>query len=203
MPRTQMPQIRNAPSSLHATRQWSCLAIWFQSSQQRQDCGKHQRAVTVSSESSRTHGSPKLLPASFRFAIEGLSMSAIESLLQENRVFPPPATFGQERSHFRHGRIPGAVRRGRARLRGLLGPAGAREPALEQAVHQDAGRIRRAVLQMVRGRQAERLLQLPGPPPGNGNARTRPRSSSRPTTARSPRSPTRNCMRASASSPTA
>jgi len=46
-------------------------------------------------------------------------MSTIESVLQEHRVFPPPAdsSAGQR---FRNGGVSGAVRRGGTRLRGLL-----------------------------------------------------------------------------------
>ena len=110
--------------------------------------------------------------------------SNIESVLQENRVFPPAAGVRQAGQHFRHGRLPRAVRRGRARFRRLLGAARAREPALAQAVHQGAGRIQGAVLQVVLRRRAERLVQLPRPPSQDAS-RTRSRSSSRPTTARS------------------
>ena len=94
------------------------------------------------------------------------------------------------------------VRQGRRRLRRLLGRPGARVRQLEDAVHQGAGREQGAVLQVVRGRHAERLLQLPGPQRRSAAWATRSRSSSRPTTARSPRSPTSSCWRAPASWPT-
>ena len=58
------------------------------------------------------------------------------------------------------------------------------------------------VLQVVRRRRAERLLQLPRPP-SQQRSRTRSPSFSRPMTARSPRSPTSSSITASASSPTA
>jgi hypothetical protein len=45
---------------------------------------------------------------------------------------------------------------------GLLGPPGPGTAQLEEAVHPGARREQCAVLQMVRGRNAERLLQLPG-----------------------------------------
>src|SRR5215467_8973351 len=64
-----------------------------------------------------------------------------------------------------HGRVPGAVRRGGARLRGFLGAARAREPRLAQAVLEDARRIQGAVLQVVPRRRAERVVQLPRPAP--------------------------------------
>ena len=57
-------------------------------------------------------------------------MSTIESVLQETRVFPPSRSFVKQANVSGHGRLPGAVRRGRARLRGLLGAARARERAL-------------------------------------------------------------------------
>ena len=62
-----------------------------------------------------------------------------------------------------HGRLPQALCRGRRRLRGLLGPPGARASELEDALHPGAGHQQGAVLQVVRRRHAERLLQLPGP----------------------------------------
>ena len=83
---------------------------------------------------------------------------------------------------------------GRARLRGLLGGARARDARLAQAVHEGARRIEGAVLQVVRRRRAERLVQLPRPPPRERQRATRSRSSSRPTTARSRRSPTASCI---------
>ena len=46
---------------------------------------------------------------------------------------------------------------------GYWAAPGARARQLEDAVHQGARREQRAVLQVVRGRHAERLLQLPGP----------------------------------------
>ena len=118
-----------------------------------------------------------------------------------NPGVPAPGGVRQAGQRLRHGRLPGAVRRGGARLRGLLGAAGARAPALAQAVHQGARRVQRAVLQVVPRRRAERLLQLPRPAPARRSP-TRSRSSSRPTTARSRRSPTSSSTTRSASSPT-
>ena len=68
----------------------------------------------------------------------------------------------QGRAHFGHGRLQRPVRRGRTRFRGLLGPAGPRERGLDQAIHQDPRRVEGALLQMVRGRRAQRQRQLPG-----------------------------------------
>ena len=93
-------------------------------------------------------------------------MSAqIESVLNETRVFPPPAAFVKQANVSGMAAYQALCARGGARLRGLLGAAGARTPALAQAVHQGAGRVQRAVLQVVRRRRAQRLLQLPGPAP--------------------------------------
>ena len=63
--------------------------------------------------------------------------------------------------------------RGRRRLRGLLGAAGARAPDLDHAVRHDA-RVGAALRQVVRGRHAERLGELPRPP-----CRRRPRRQGR------------------------
>src|SRR6185436_3295766 len=49
----------------------------------------------------------------------------------------------------RHGGLPRDVRGGRARLRRILGEACACRSPVEKAVHQDARRIARAVLQVV------------------------------------------------------
>ena len=96
----------------------------------------------------------------------------------------------------------GAVRRGRARLRGVLGDGSrARTCCWHEAVHQGPRRVERAVLQVVPRRRAERLLQLPRPASEDAS-RTRSRSSSRPTTARSRRSPTSSSTTRSASSRT-
>ena len=72
---------------------------------------------------------------------------------------------------FGHGRLPRVVRRSGARLRRLLGQPRARPAALEQAVHQGARRKQCPVLQVVRGRRAQRLLQLPGPQPAEWQRR--------------------------------
>ena len=93
--------------------------------------------------------------------------STIESVLQESRVFPPPADFVRQANISGMDAYRAHVRRGRARLRGLLGAPCARGAPLAEAVHQDARRIERAVLQVVPRRRAERVVQLPRPPPGH------------------------------------
>src|SRR3954463_265028 len=55
----------------------------------------------------------------------------------------------QAGKHFRHGGVPQAVRRGGKGLRRLLGSPRARDAAVVQALHQDAGRIEGSVLPLV------------------------------------------------------
>ena len=90
--------------------------------------------------------------------------------MSELRVYPPPAAAVEGRGRVGHAGLSGVVQGGRERLRRLLGPPGARARALEDAVHQDARRQQGAVLQVVRGRHAERVVQLPG---SAGRARAR------------------------------
>ena len=56
-----------------------------------------------------------------------MASSNIETVLQEKRVFPPSPGVRQAGQHFRHGRLPQAVRRGGKGFRGLLGAPGARD----------------------------------------------------------------------------
>ena len=137
-----------------------------------------------------------------QFTEESATMSSgIESVLQENRVFPPPRPSSSRRTSpawpptRRCAPRPSAT--SRASGRGMR----ARERAVAQAVHEDARRIQRAVLQVVPRRRAERVVQLPRPAPRRRSP-TRSRSSSRRTTARSPRSPTRSSTTTSAGSRT-
>ncbi len=65
---------------------------------------------------------------------------------------------------------PGDLRRGRRRLRGVLGEAGRGAPRLDRAVAHGA-RMGPPVRQVVRGRQAQRHLQLPRPSCGRGPGR--------------------------------
>ena len=55
-------------------------------------------------------------------SLRGHGRDAVEALLQEGRTFPPPADFAKHALDHRRERL----RRRRARLAGLLGPAGAR-----------------------------------------------------------------------------
>ena len=123
-------------------------------------------------------------------------MANIESVLQENRVFPPAADVVKNANDLRHGGLRGAVPRSRARLRRVLGAPGAREPALAQAVHAGARREQRAVLQVVRTTASSTPRTTASTGISHSGPATRSRSSSRPTTARSRRSPTRICYRA-------
>ena len=83
---------------------------------------------------------------------------ALEALLQEGRTFPPPEPFRKDALD--HRRV--GLRRGRARLAGLLGHAGARA-RLDRGVAHDP-RVGPAVREVVRRRQAQRRVQLPRPP---------------------------------------
>ena len=82
----------------------------------------------------------------------------LEALLQEGRTFPPPGRLPQDRARHRRD----GLRRRRARLAGLLGHAGARA-RLDAGVGDDP-RLGSAVREVVRRRQAQRLVQLPRPP---------------------------------------
>ena len=81
----------------------------------------------------------------------------------EPHVYEPPERAVQERLCLGHGRLPQALRRGRARPRGLLGAAGARADLLAHAVQERPRREQAAVLPLVRRRHPQRLLQLPRP----------------------------------------
>ena len=83
---------------------------------------------------------------------------ALEALLQEGRTFPPPEQFRKDALD--HRRV--GLRRGRARLAGPLGRAGARA-RLDRGVAHDP-RVGPAVREVVRRRQAQRRVQLPRPP---------------------------------------
>ena len=92
----------------------------------------------------------------------------IENLMDE--VADLPAGPGVHRAGQRDGR---PVRRGRGRLRGVLGEARARADRLVEAVREDA-RVGPAVRQVVHRRRAQRRLQLRRPP-----RRARPRRQGR------------------------
>jgi hypothetical protein len=101
--------------------------------------------------------------------------------------------------HPGHGRLQGDVREAERDFEGFWAKH-ARTSSVDEAVHQDPRRVERAVLQVVPRRRAERLAQLPRPAPA-----TQPDKVAiifEATTARSPRSPTRSSITASASSPT-
>ena len=89
-------------------------------------------------------------------------MANIESVSHETRVFEPPR--GVRRAGQRlEGEARPAQRRGGQGLPGILGRPREERAALAQAVHARARRIEGAVLQVVRGRRAQRLVQLPRP----------------------------------------
>ena len=113
------------------------------------------------------------------------------SRTRHRAVFPPPRPSSRAGERQGTADYERAERRGRSATTKASGRDLAREHvALEEAVHEGARRVERAVLQVVRRRHAERLVQLPRPQRRGRHAATRSRSSSRPTTARSRRSPT-------------
>ena len=91
-----------------------------------------------------------------------MSDHAIETLLDEERRFPPPPEFAAQANA-----QPDIYD---ARLRGVLGARGARARDLVRAVH-DALRVGAAVREVVPRRQAERRLQLRRPPRRGGARR--------------------------------
>ena len=98
-------------------------------------------------------------------------MPDLESLLREKRVFKPPAEFARN-ANWTRGQAEGAARARRAEPAALLGDDGARERHLVQALEEGA-RLEAAVREVVRRRQAQRLLQLPRPA-SRGRARLAP-----------------------------
>ena len=90
------------------------------------------------------------------------SMSTIESVSHEHRIFEPPREFVAQ-ANVKKADFDALNASAAARLRRLLGEARAGRGAVEEAVHEDARRVERAVLQVVRGRRAQCLLQLPRP----------------------------------------
>ena len=91
-----------------------------------------------------------------------VGMSTIESVLQENRIFPPPRS-SSGRPTSPAWTLTKSVRGSGTRFRRFLGSARARARALAQAIHADSRRVASAVLQVVRRRRTERFLQLPRP----------------------------------------
>ena len=130
-----------------------------------------------------------------------MSGGQIDTVMQEDRLFPPPAEFCREGADRLAAGLRGAVRAGQGRPGEVLGRPGQGGAALVQAVRQSAG-VERAVRQMVRRRPDERLVQLPRRPsddaaPQQGGAHLGRRAGRH-----SGRSPTSSCTARSASSPT-
>ena len=97
-------------------------------------------------------------------------MSTIESVSHETRVFEPPARIRQRRPTYPAWTLRRAVRRSRSATSRASGRAWRARRCCGQAVHQGAGRVEGAVLQVVRRRRAERLVQLPRPAPRERSA---------------------------------
>ena len=91
---------------------------------------------------------------------DGATLDQELGQLLEQETFPPPDEFRSGRSSRTR-----RLRRGRGRPRGVLGAAG-RGAALVRALGPGARLVEPAVRQVVRRRQAQRLLQLPRPPRG-------------------------------------
>src|SRR3546814_16489203 len=104
----------------------------------------------------------------FRFSRIFIISTGAKYYVERDRIdfggetsLPAFSRTGQGCPGFRHGRLQGAVRRGIARARRVLGAPGPRESGLEQAVHQSARRVRGYFLQVVRRWRTERFGQLP------------------------------------------
>ena len=91
-------------------------------------------------------------------------MSTIESVLQRNPRFPAVPRGRQAGARLRHGRLRGPVQRGRAGLRRASGRGWRASIVIwNKPFTKSLDESERAVLQVVRRRQAQRLLQLPRP----------------------------------------
>ena len=97
---------------------------------------------------------------------QAMAEGSIEIYETEDRTFPPPPDFAAAAQVGQ----PVDVRRGRRRLRGLLGRPGPRPPRLGRRLPHHPG-VGPALRQVVRRRQAQRLLQLPRPPRRRGQGR--------------------------------
>ena len=80
----------------------------------------------------------------------------IDTVMQEDRLFPPSGGVLRQAEHRLAAGLRKAVRAGQGRPGEILGRSGPRGAALVQAVRQGAG-VERAVRQVVRRRQDERL----------------------------------------------
>ena len=84
----------------------------------------------------------------------------IESLLAEGRTFPPSPSLHRPGARPR----PLDLRRGRGRLRGVLGPAGRASSSTGSSRGTTVLEWDLPVREVVRRRQAQRVVQLPRPP---------------------------------------
>src|SRR6267154_2081989 len=112
----------------------SCGLFFARGARGARRVAKHARSPVISTfPASPNHPSEKKLQRRFAHGF------------RDNRVGPAGrpavpafARVRQAGQRIRRRRLPGVVRRGRARLRGILGPARKRARALAQAVHQGA-----------------------------------------------------------------
>ena len=114
----------------------------------------------------------------------------IEDYYLEDRTFPPPEDF---KKPTRSCRRPSLYEEAERRLRGLLGPAGGASCSTGSSEWRHDPRVGPAVRQVVRRRQAQRLLQLPRPPRRGRAAATRSPTTGRASPATPARSPTPSC----------
>ncbi len=91
-------------------------------------------------------------------------MSTIESVSNETRIFAPPAGFVAQ-ANVKRADFDALNAAAAKDFTGFWAKLAQDELAVEQAVHADARRVERAVLQVVRRRRSQRLLQLPRPQP--------------------------------------
>ena len=93
-------------------------------------------------------------------------MSAnIESVLNETRVFPPSAAFVKQANVSGMAAYQALCDEAERDFEGFWARLARENLLWHEAVHEDARRVERAVLQVVPRRRAERLLQLPRPAP--------------------------------------
>ena len=87
-------------------------------------------------------------------------MSKIESVSNEHRIFEPPRDFVAQ-ANVKKADFDALNAAAAKDFTGFWAKLARDEAALEEAVHADARRIERAVLQVVRRRRAQCLVQLP------------------------------------------
>ena len=121
-------------------------------------------------------------------------------ILKEARVFPPPESFAQAAHVKSLDEYRGLYERSLARSRGLLGRAGGDAALVEEVGPRP--RLEAAVREVVRGRHAQPLRELPRPPRHHLAQEQGGHHLGRASRARRARSPTRSCCARCAASRT-